>query len=269
MSIRGTIFDLKRFAVHDGPGIRTTVFLKGCPLSCWWCHNPESLLCEPEPFATNGWQRTTQWVTKGDKYLVGREITVEELLKEIERDVIFFDESGGGITISGGEPFMQPGFLEALIDGCRQKAIHVAVDTSGHVPWPVIETIRQKVDLFLYDLKLMDEEDHVTYIGTDNRLILENLRRLHDVQAPVIIRIPLIPGITDVDANLSQMADYIATFDHILEINLLPYNPLGEGKYRRFNKLNRLQSLTTQSDEALLRMKQFFSSLTVDVKIGG
>lgn len=269
MGATGTIFDLKRFAVHDGPGIRTTVFLKGCPLACWWCHNPESRLLEPERVEANGYRRCTQWTSPEDSNLVGREVTLEEVMREIERDIIFFDESGGGVTFSGGEPLMQPGFLEALVDACRQQEIHVALDTSGYVPWSRIEQIRRKIDLFLYDLKLMDEKAHQKFIHAGNQLILNNLRLLDDTGVDITLRVPLIPDITDTDTNLSQIAAFIGTLDNIREVNLLPYNPMGEGKYRRFNKPSRLQPSRTQSDDELVRMQQFFLPLAVDVKIGG
>ena len=150
-SSKGIIFDIKKYALHDGPGIRTTVFLKGCPLNCWWCHNPEGQNPEPERFLTN------QTV---NHEIIGREVTVDEVIAEIEKDRIFYDESGGGATFSGGEPLMQPDFLKNLLTACQIRDISTVLDSCGYAAWEIIEKIKDKVDLFLYDLKMIDDKKH-------------------------------------------------------------------------------------------------------------
>ena len=268
MGVTGTIFDVKRFAVHDGPGIRTTVFFKGCPLRCRWCHNPESQRLRPEPMAGAN-RRYCSLLSNGDPNVVGRVVTVEAVMREVEKDVVFYDESGGGVTFSGGEPLQQPHFLRALLEASRERVIHTAVDTSGFVPWPHLESICERVDLFLYDLKLMDDEAHRHYVGVSNDLIKENLRRLHDRGASIILRIPLIPGITDTEANLAQLTPFIAGLPGIRAVHLLPYNPIGEEKYERLDKPNPLDRLQTQPDEVLAAIRDSVASLPTEVKIGG
>ncbi len=269
MEVTGVIFDVKRFAVHDGPGIRTTVFFKGCPLRCRWCHNPESQRLRPEPMAGAGRRYCGFVGADGDPNVVGRAVTVEAVMREVEKDVVFYDESGGGVTFSGGEPLQQPHFLRALLEACRERAIHTVVDTSGFAPWPHLASIVELVDLFLFDLKMMDEEAHREYTGVSNRLIQENLRRLLDLGARVVLRVPLIPGITDTEANLAHLTPFIAGLPGVEAVHLLPYNPIGEDKYERLHKANPLGRLQTQPDDALAAISARFSSLSTDVKIGG
>jgi pyruvate formate lyase activating enzyme len=269
MNTRGYIFDLKKFAVHDGPGIRTTVFLKGCLLRCQWCHNPESQVLEPEKIAVRGMRKCASITASEDPGVFGKAVSVEEVMTEIRKDVAFYDESGGGVTFSGGEPLMQPAFLSELLQACHKEEIHTAVDTSGYASWKTIRSILDKVNLFLYDLKLMDDAAHRKYIGVSNQLILKNLHRLHDAGANIFIRIPLIPGITDPGNNLSKVTAFVSTLPNIKLINLLPYNPIGESKYDRFKKNNHLGHLPMQSEKELKIIKNKFDSLPFEIKIGG
>ena len=170
----GIIFNIKHFAVHDGPGIRTTVFFKGCPLSCRWCHNPESINPNLEEIEVP-YARVSVTAKKCGKDTVGKKVQVSEIMSEVLKDVIFYDESGGGITISGGEPLMQPDFLFSLLKECKIHNIHTCVDTSGYAPRKIIESIVDYVDLFLYDIKLLDNEEHVRYTGVKNDRIFQNL----------------------------------------------------------------------------------------------
>lgn len=269
MPAKGIIFDLKKYAIHDGPGIRTTVFFKGCPLRCWWCHNPESQKLAAETIVTTNRRKCLNLSYSETKEVVGREVSVDEVMQEIEKDVLFYDQSGGGVTVSGGEPLVQPDFLDALLTECIRQNIHTAVDTSGFATWDVFERICDKVRLFLYDLKLMDDEEHKKYTNVSNKRILENLRELGKRRANVIARIPIIPGITDSDKNLLELAIFLSSLKSIKEVNLLPYNRLGEKKYKRLNKLNKAEHLQVQSSQRMNELKSKFDSFRLNVKIGG
>ncbi|MCK5303634.1 MAG: radical SAM protein, partial [Candidatus Heimdallarchaeota archaeon] len=173
----GMIFDIKHFAVHDGPGIRTTVFFKGCPLSCWWCHNPESKNPNPEERESPS-KILSEASKKCGKDIVGREVQVSEVIEELLKDVIFYDESGGGVTFSGGEPLMQVDFLSSLLKECKKNGVHTCIDTSGYTPRQIIDAVVKNVDLFLYDLKLMNNKEHEKYTGIGNEIIMQNLEYL-------------------------------------------------------------------------------------------
>jgi pyruvate formate lyase activating enzyme len=291
----GTIFDLKKYSINDGPGIRTTVFFSGCPLSCLWCHNQESqsltpellyragrcLLCGacieacPEGAILLGTEdqytdltdytdghgmvlkrpvelrvqriltdrskctRCQTCIAKcysGAREISGREATVREVMAEIEREIPFYDESNGGVTFSGGEPLMQPGFLSALLKACRKQEIHTVVDTSGFANWNVFEQIRGDVDLFLYDLKHMDSIRHREVTGAPNGVILENLRRLSALGAKCTVRIPLIPGINDDEKNLVDSGKFLAGLPHIEGVELMGYHDIAQSKYKALDR---------------------------------
>ncbi len=251
-NITGTIFDIKKYAIHDGPGIRTTVFLSGCPLDCLWCHNPEAR----NPDTTDPTGKT-------------RKVSVAEVIDEIEKDRVFYDQSGGGATFSGGEPMSQIDFLEALLRSCRNSGISTAIDTCGHAPTADFERIYDVVDLFLYDLKIMDDVKHTEYTGESNRVILENLRFLTGKGKQVNIRVPLIPGMTDSDENLDDIRDFVSSLSNIIRISLLPYNQFGEDKRRRFAMSSRLDNLRPQSKSEVGDKANRFKSLGCEVKIGG
>jgi pyruvate formate lyase activating enzyme len=280
----GMILDIKKFALHDGPGIRTTVFFKGCPLDCWWCHNPESRESGPEPVFRNGrcirCGRCVEACREGAitmtedgpavndgrcrlgfacaeacpteaRQIIGREMSAAEVMKEITSDVVFFDESGGGVTMSGGEPLMQPEFLGRLLRACRTAEIHTALDTTGHAPPEVIGAVADDVDLFLYDLKLMDDAGHRKYCGAPNDLILENLRRLSSEGREIIVRVPLVPGITDGEANLEAIASFLASLPAHHPIDILPYQRLGLDKYDMMKRSCPLRDLQPPAEEAV------------------
>ncbi len=269
LRVKGIIFDLKKYAVHDGPGIRTTVFLKGCPLDCWWCHNPESRKLEPQVVERKSAQNSPGLSYRDSREIIGREATVAEVLREIEKDVIFYDQSGGGVTFSGGEPLLQIDFLEALLRECREREIHTAVDTTGYASWEQLERIFPFTDLFLYDLKLLDDRLHRRYTGVSNRLILENLEKLLSRGARVVIRIPLIPDFTDSRENLLQIARYLRKFPQIKRIDLLPYNPIGEAKYAKLGLELRAGKHRMQSDDRLEELRRLVEGEGFDVRIGG
>ena len=300
---KGIIFDIKRYAIHDGPGIRTTVFLKGCSLRCQWCHNPEGLESKPEIIlrSTRCARECSECVSvcpqgaiskDGDIIeidqercdlcrkcedvcvyealeIVGREATVQEVMEEIEKDRIFFDESGGGITFSGGEPLMQMDFLETLLKEIKKKNIHVTLDTSGYVSFEDLERISDKVDLFLYDLKIMDEGKHEKYTGVSNKLILENLRKLSEIGKSIAVRIPLISGINDDNHNIQMFVEYLHGLKNIKQISLLAYHRGGCEKYKRLRKEGSLITFQSPSDERIEEIKKILTGSGFSVKKGG
>jgi glycyl-radical enzyme activating protein family len=263
----GIIFDIKRFAVHDGPGIRTTVFMKGCPLSCQWCHNPES--------RSAGICTVPKTVRIGDKTftedeIVGREMTVEEVMKELRKEQIFMEESGGGVTFSGGEPLQQADFLVEMLEACKSAKMHTAVDTTGFSSWETLQKVAKNTDLFLYDLKLIDDNQHKKYAGVSNKLILRNLEKLLEMGKKVRIRIPMIPGITFTEENTNQTLDYLSGLKFPIDgIDLLPYHNTASHKYERFGLENMLGELKSIRKSDLNKTKLLFEKAGFEVKIGG
>ncbi len=298
----GIIFDIERFSIHDGPGIRTTIFFKGCPLNCWWCHNPESQAREQHRWF---WERRcircqacvkvcpqgaisllddsivtddTLCRVCGDctlvcqteaRQIIGRQVTVAQVMAEIEKDVIFYDQSGGGVTFSGGEPLMQPDFIYSLLTSCEEREIHTVVDTSGLAAWKTLQRISPKVDLFLYDLKVMDSEKHRRYTGVSNELILSNLQALALQGSRIAVRMPLIPGVNDDDENLSQMCEFVASLAHPPSISLLPYHKAGVDKYAHLRRTFALSDTESPSDERVAEIKATLQRFGLDVKLGG
>jgi pyruvate formate lyase activating enzyme len=298
----GWIFDLQRFSLHNGPGIRSTVFFKGCPLRCWWCHNPESQLpgkevllwegrcihcgfcleaCPQAAIAMVGnfpitdQERCTLCGTCAEecfanaRQMVGREIGSTELVCLLERDLPFYQRSGGGVTLSGGEPLQQPEFLGAALKGCKQRGIHTALDTCGYAPWQILDQVRMDIDLFLYDLKLVDEHLHQQYTGVSNRLILENLRRLARLGHAIALRIPIIPGVNDDEENLKQTAELAHSLPSRVSIDLLPYHTIAAEKYRRASRSYQLPDLQSPSTETMDKIVDVFSQFDLAVSIGG
>ncbi|MFT3752662.1 MAG: glycyl-radical enzyme activating protein [Paludibacter sp.] len=263
----GIIFDIKCFAVHDGPGIRTTVFMKGCPLSCRWCHNPESIspaICTVSKTVRIGDKAFT------DAETVGREMTVAEVLKELKKEQIFMDESDGGVTFSGGEPLQQADFLVEMLAACKTGNMHTAVDTSGFSNWETLEKIAVNTDLFLYDLKIINDYLHKLYTGVSNKLILENLEKLLEMGKKIQIRIPVIPGITFTEDNINQTLDYLSRLKFPVEgVDLLPYHNTALHKYERFGMENKLVELKPMKKSDLEGTLLRFKKMGFDVKIGG
>jgi pyruvate formate lyase activating enzyme len=258
----GIIFKIQKFAVHDGPGIRTTVFLKGCPLRCRWCHNPEGLISRSQPM------QAPAGSTAG-RQTVGRTFGVEALLGEIEKDRLFYDESGGGVTFSGGEPLRQEAFLNAMLRSCRLRDLHTVVDTSGHAPRSVMEKVAPLTDLFLFDLKLMDDTAHRRFTGASNQPILENLRLLDRLGRPFRIRVPMIPGVTDGEDNLRRIADFLEPLDSLQAVDLLPYHRIGEGKYRRMGMPKPAMPPLNRGETDMDDAAAIFASRGYSVCIGG
>jgi len=299
----GVVFNIMRFAVSDGPGIRTTVFFKGCPLRCQWCHNPESQLPRSELVlrpdrcircgacvdacahgairrdddgtvvtireVCNQCGQCVEVCCSGARELVGREMTADEVLAEICRDTVFYDESGGGATFSGGEPLLQHDFLLTLLRGCRDRGIHTAVDTSGYAAPGVIDAVARCADLFLYDLKVLDEERHRHFTGVSNRLILDNLRRLVAGGARVVVRLPLIPGVNDHAENIRQTGAFVASLGGIAEIDVLPYHETGLAKYDRLGKAYPLRGVARPTPDRVAEVVAMLRGYVAAVAVGG
>jgi pyruvate formate lyase activating enzyme len=263
----GVIFDIKRFAVHDGPGIRTTVFLKGCPLCCRWCHNPESI--DPAPCsACKVLKLNGQHFTKEET--IGYEISTDKLFVELEKERVFMDESGGGVTFSGGEPFLQYTFLLEMLMICKQNGMHTTVDTSLFAPWDKIKAVSTFTDLFLVDLKLMDSAAHQFHIGVSNELILNNIKRLAASDAAIIIRIPIIPNVTDSNENIFQTISFLKMLNgKISEVHLLPFHNTAKGKYVRVGKENPFSNVKSLQKEDIKEIEQQYIDAGFLVKIGG
>jgi len=303
--VKGIVFDIQRFAIYDGPGIRTLVFLKGCPLRCWWCQNPEGLTIEPSLIYISYKcircktcigicpQRALLYdeernVVKIDRSrcnlcgtctencpttalrFIGKEMTVEEVMAEIEKDIPFYDASGGGVTFSGGEPLVQAGFLTELLKACRARRIHTAIETSGYAPSGVFREVLELVDLLLYDIKLVDDAAHVKYTGVSNKPILANLLYANATGKPIIIRIPVIPTITDTDENLKSVIDLLSSLNlkTILRVDLLPYHDVRE-KYERLDLEYKMPPGLKASTDRLNLIKEEIEKTGLKVTVGG
>ena len=300
----GVVFDIRRYSIHDGPGIRSAVFLKGCPLRCWWCHNPENQSPEPEMIVRENrcigcgacieacpedaitWPKTrtrmhtdahgfsdvpiTDWdrcercgicadaCFADARERIGRAMTVEQVMAEVERDIAFYDESGGGVTFSGGEPLAQPEFTLALLRSCRAREIHTALDTCGFASWNVLDRVRPYVDLFLYDLKLLDDARHREVTGAPVGPILANLRALSEHGHAIRLRVPVIPGVNDDDESIRQIATFAASLPHLQGIDLLPYHTTAADKYVRMNRPYRLADARPLSEARMAEITEIF-----------
>lgn len=297
------IFDIKRYAINDGPGIRIVIFMKGCNLNCAWCHNPESISTETErmyapskcircgtcviacpekaiTLTSGGIITDTERCnisgccaevcpTKAIE-LSGKSMSVAEIMNEIEKERVFFDQSGGGVTFSGGEPLLQSKFLIELLDECGKRGIHRAVDTAGLANTEIIQTVAKRTDLFLYDLKLMDSERHRKWVGVSNEKILENLKLLAETGEKIIIRIPLIGGVNDDAENMHATARFVASLSgEKKEVNLLPYHKIAHTKYQKLGRPEDFQLLEEPTKDAQLQALNIFQEYGIVASIGG
>ena len=298
----GLVFNIQRYSIHDGPGIRTTVFMKGCPLSCTWCHNPEGLLPEPEllivpdrctgcgacleacPNPTvagpDGRERTdreactscgrcVEVCVAGARRLVGDRVSVNEVVSEIERDLPFYEETGGGATFSGGEPLAQPDFLLACLRECRERRIATAVDTSGAAERELILEVAGATDLFLYDLKLIDEELHEKHTGASLAPLIENLRAIDDAGAPVVIRFPLVPGVTDERSNIEALGKLVESLENARAVHVLPFHRTASDKYTRLDRAWEHEGLEPAAADRTAEAAKLLEGFGLTVSIGG
>ncbi len=294
------VFDIQKFSVHDGPGIRTVVFLKGCPLRCQWCANPESQLCTPEvilhpekcigcgrcrevcgllrdsksadfekPAGCTECGDCTSVCYAGARTLVGKQITPEEIIKEIDKDIVFYEQSGGGITFSGGEAMLYPEFISEVAGHYKGKKVSAAVETCGDVPWENFEKVIPNIDLVLFDLKMMDSEQHLRYTGRPNERILDNLRKTAQ-QVETIVRIPIIPSVNDCRENIERTGDFIKSADgRIKKVHILPYHNYGMSKYQGLGREYLLRELKAPDNEQMEMISGILSRYGADVTIGG
>ena len=290
---QGFVFDIKRFALHDGPGIRTTVFLQGCPLHCLWCQNPESQVHEPRifynaarcrvcraceaacpagaiSFADTVRQHRPERCTRCGLCiracsqealaLVGQRMTADDVWQVLRRDMPFYLNSGGGVTLSGGEPLAQPAFAGALLQLCRAHGLHTTLDTTAHAPWSVLQSLLPYIDQVLLDLKTLDPIRHKQLTGVDNSLILANAARLAASHVKLVVRVPLIPGQNDDETGLHALATFLARLPTVGQVELLPYNRLAESKYARLGLHYSLQGLNPPSVERVAAIQELIGS---------
>jgi pyruvate formate lyase activating enzyme len=266
--MKGLIFSVKRYSVHDGPGIRVTFFMKGCPLSCSWCHNPEGISAEPET--------VIQTNKIGDREFsrtepLGKYYSVDEILEIAERERIFMTQSKGGITFSGGEPMLQFDFLLDALKACKSNGYHTAVDTSGYSSSENFRSVIPYTDLFLFDLKHMDDARHIEYTGVSNTLILENLRLIMESGKDVMVRVPVIPGYNEDNENIVKVRQFLSATKvrSLKKINLLPFHKIGSSKYKKFNIPYMMGNIEEPTKEKMRELKEYFMETGIKVKIGG
>lgn len=298
---KANIFNIQKFSVHDGPGIRTTVFFKGCPLNCLWCHNPESqsgkyqmlfdrdkcVLCgscavvcvqgavkiENNVPVTDmdkciGCRQCEIYCIPGARQVAGREYTMEEVVKEIIKDEVFYKQSCGGVTLSGGEPLLQINFAEELLKLLKEKGIHTAVDTCGAVSFENIKRVSSYTDVFLYDIKLMDDKKHKEFIGVPNKLVLDNLRKLSEIHKNINLRMPIIEGVNADVNHIEATIDFIRGLN-IFNVNLLPYHDIAKHKYKELDIRYEEDKMFKPSDEKMEIFRDMFEKEGYKVKIGG
>ena len=275
--MKATIFDIERNSYVDGPGIRTTVFFKGCNLRCAWCHNPESQSPNPQmmfyknkctgcgkckekcPYSQEKCElcgKCTIYCPHDAREICGKEYTVDEVMREILKDKAFYDNSGGGVTFSGGECMLQIDFLEEILKECKKNGIQTAIDTAGQVPFEYFERIIPYTDLFLYDVKCLDAEKHKHYTGVENGLILKNLATLLHRGSRIWVRRPVIPAVNDTVEEMRGIKELIFSHGSPEKVELLPYHAMGEHKYATIGK--EAQIFSVPSEEKMMRLKKIF-----------
>jgi len=300
---KGLVYDIQRFAIHDGPGIRTLVYMKGCPIRCLWCSTPQSQKMAPEilhielrckkcgrcvevcPLQVITLSEEEDWKINRELCtdcgqcvdvclnqaleLVGKYTAVEELFREVNKDSPFYRRSNGGVTVGGGEPTMQFDFVTAFLKRCKQHYIHTAIETCGYVKWEHLEKLLEYVDLVHFDIKHMDALVHRELTGVSNELILENARRVSTIR-PTIIRIPVVPGCNDSDDNISATARFATELgENLKRIELLPYHKFGTQTYGRLGRKYELIDIEPPSDDHMKRLKEIIESCGVRAQIGG
>lgn len=255
---KGRIFDIQRFSVHDGPGIRTIVFLKGCVLRCKWCCNPESQNFAIEEMTLGGKTKT-----------VGRDVTVGEVMETVKRDMPYYRRSGGGITLSGGESLCQPDFAVALLRASKEYSINTAMESTGFAKYDVIKQYLPYLDLYLMDIKHMNSKKHEQFTSRPNELILENAKKIAENAKELIIRVPVIPTFNDTEAEILDIAKFARSLPNVHELHLLPYHRLGQDKYKGLGRRYELSELVPPADEKMQRLLKTALSTGLKCQIGG
>lgn len=309
-TLRALVFNVQRYSIHDGPGIRTTLFLKGCPLHCLWCHNPEAMSGRIEfgffpercigclectracPHGVHGVDEDGRRVVKRELCVgeglcaevcyaealerLGYYLTLDEAVARVERDLPFYQTSGGGVTISGGEPLRQPEFTTAFLARCKERGLHTALDTCGYAPWPALEAAARHADLVLYDLKHVESAAHRTLTGVPNELILDNLARLLalDGRGEVWVRYPFIPGLNDQPETYRAMGELLGKLTEggargRLRVDILPYHQLGQSKYLKLGRAYALDGLQPPERSAMEAAAAVLASFGLDPHVGG
>lgn len=299
MKTTAVVFNIQRYSIHDGPGIRTTVFLKGCPLSCVWCSNPESQNSNPKVVCTTkncmncgacievcnhegstlkdgrvqfnvnqcvSCRECLEVCPTNAREIIGKTMTVEEVIKEIEKDKLFYNNSGGGVTFSGGEPLLHYDFLQEIVPKLKEKGIHVAIETTGYCQWEKFWTAVKEMDLILFDLKQSDNKKHKKYVGVENELILENAEKIAALKE-TIFRIPVIPGYNDEIENHRKIAALVSSFKNKCEVHLIPYHSYGKSKYEKLGKKYELTSVEAPSDESMRKIVRVFKENNIKVSV--
>lgn len=298
------VINIQKYSLHDGDGIRTTIFFKGCLLNCWWCHNPESQKYTPEllfnyerckgckecenicpqhsikiekSLAKTDRKECTlcetclDYCVNGAREIVGKQYSIKELLEEIDKDKMFYEESGGGVTLSGGEVMTQDvDYLKELLKNLKQRGYNVAIDTCGYASQKNYEALIDYVDTFLYDIKTIDNEVHKKYMGRGNELILSNLKYLSDHNKNIYIRIPLISGVNSDEKSIEKIIKFLKDNIHVKKINLLPYHKAGTNKYEKLDLKYLGENFVTPSQREMEKyLEMFKGNGFLDVKIGG
>lgn len=299
----GIIFDIQRYSIHDGPGIRTVVFLKGCPLRCLWCCNPESQLTNPQlsfiqskcigclecikicPNKAIRFDKEKGFLIDyklcdmcgrcsdvcypGARVIIGKKMSVDEVIAEVIKDKSFYNRSNGGVTLSGGEVLLQWGFAKEILKKCKELNINTAIETCGYCKWEYFTEVLEYVDLVLYDLKHLDSAEHKRLTGVDNQLILENATKVVKKVKEMIIRVPLIPSLNDSKDNIMMLVDFVSTLEKVKEIDLLPYHQLGVSKYNQIGQTYKLNEINPPSKEKINDIKRYIENRGFLVKVGG
>ena len=258
MDAAGRIFDIQKFSVHDGPGIRTIVFLKGCFLRCRWCCNPESQRYEFEQMNSGGSVKT-----------IGRDVTVREVMEEVLKDRVYYRRSGGGLTLSGGEALRQPEFAAALLRGAKESGINTALESTGCAPFETIRLLLPWLDLYLMDIKHIDSDKHKEFTGRSNDLILENALKIAKEAERLIVRVPVIPTFNDTPGEIADIARFASTLPGVEQIHLLPYHRMGQDKYQGLGREYLMGNLTPPSGERMEQLRKAASEFGLQAQIGG